>query len=704
MALVPTVRYADDEASNFASFTTPTFAYTPGELLLAAFAYTVVGTPQGGPSISGLLGEWDMVAQVATVPRGVTGDESRRIALWAGRDGSAPVSGDVTFVPDDGGQNARRGQFVIVEWVGAHLDWLVQVLTGATPANSSSQLISLANFQAPSNQAVGFFVTDDAENGVPLQPGSGFASLYEDRVEEQRFLVEHQAGDRTVDASVAANYRWAGIALEMRDDAAVTVINPTVALPGAGVFTPVNEEVVGITNPDADMPGTGEFSASPAVNVITPVAAGTADMPGAGGLTADAVVNTITVLNPVIDLPGSGEFTTDVSPIRIPSGTIRFAGSGTLTVDADGPPPTVARGNEPFSGILGCGAWRAFIQTRGGKSMLAELPWSSVSLQRTLNGFARADVTVNAAGGRAWEQCVAAFQELRTWEHELALYCDGTLAFVGPIVEPRFPLGNVGTVGIGAMDGFILLERRTILQNIAGERDLSDYFQAFFYAAMDLDNSFGLTLITNPTGIKDERNFEAEDRLRVGDEMRRLAQSGLDFTVVGRTVLAGPPDSIAPGTLLIVWDQSVDSGVLLERGSAQATHVFVTGQPPGSFAQTISAEASEPSHPAGVLHQVYNQPRIQDLPGAVSAANVRLNAVLEPPRVIEVRLAERAPFTFDELVPGARADVRLSFTGRLVRQELRLTEVRASVQANPDGVSQTVDIVLGPLAGDPDAG
>lgn len=354
-----------------------------------------------------------------------------------------------------------------------------------------------------------------------------------------------------------------------------------------------------------------------------------------------------------------------------------------------------------MSNLLGCGTYRVILHARDDLSRpLAVLDFTSLEWGRVVDDTSEARVTVGAEGC-----CDEPVRSLRPWATTMALYrsADGgprTRVFSGPLVSVKpGPGGQVFT----ARDCSAWLDRRLVhTDQIHAAADLADIFQALFDDAMDPDPVPDFTLTISPTGVDGDREILAEQHAMAGDEMRELANTGLDWTVVDRVMLAGGDEVPTPPIATLI-DQhfAVLPEVELD-GLQQANHWIVQGSGGGAEGDEVFGESTATPGPEGLLEQVASEPTILDSPSADVAAQTRAAASAQTPLLVSGgQLLADAPLPIELAVPGARVRMALQETCIPVLDIRRLVSLKVSADAEGGEQVSVEWSPLGTAAGDP---
>lgn len=335
---------------------------------------------------------------------------------------------------------------------------------------------------------------------------------------------------------------------------------------------------------------------------------------------------------------------------------------------------------------LGCGSWSAFIQCRGGGELLP-LPFSTLDCGRRLDDMSDASLTLNQTTLRNFSpavqaKCCGLLSEIEAWSHELALWRDGDPSsseptWVGPIVKPRF---GVASVTLTARDLFQWFERRLLERDrVFTATDLADIFEQYAVDALHRDPSPNIDLNTiSATGVTGDREVQIVAGRRAADEMRELARSGLDFTMIGRAMVAGGTE-VPTADLGVLFTDHFDEHDLTEDGLQTETESVVIGSPLGTTSGPIRAVSGGVDVTRGLVQNVSSESTIKDETSAQALADSRQALFGTSPKFFTARLLPVAPVGYEELIPGAVADLRVQLMCRTLEGAHRLMDVKTQV-------------------------
>lgn len=331
--------------------------------------------------------------------------------------------------------------------------------------------------------------------------------------------------------------------------------------------------------------------------------------------------------------------------------------------------------------VLGCGNYEVVVLTRGGRGLVAILPWTQIAWGRVLDDTSEASVS-GLVGQDA--SCCAALNTIRPWRHEIGILRDNVLIWVGPVIQIQTPPGGFQ---ITARDLSAWWDHRLIHEtHIFAEEDLASIFQTLFEDAMAPDPSPGIILNATFSGISGTKRILTTQHQIAGPTLRDLSNTGIDWTAIGRTVLAGglviPTDAI--GTF--VDEHFATPPTPIFSGEQQANAPTVRGAGGGASGDRIYATADDFASIVadGLLESVESVSTITDYPSAVQAAGTQLALRKTVAQVEGCELAPTAPFTLDTLVPGALCHLSLTETCIPVSGVFRLKAVQGNVGADHD--------------------
>lgn len=351
----------------------------------------------------------------------------------------------------------------------------------------------------------------------------------------------------------------------------------------------------------------------------------------------------------------------------------------------------------PVRQSIGCGSYDVYILTRGGGQLVAAFPWTQLAWARVLDDTSEGSAT--ATGYPA--SCCSDLSQVRPWQHELAIYRDGSLVWVGPIWEPKSP--PPFTFSIAARDLTSWWDHRLIHNDLLYDipTDLATIFQDISDDAMAPDPSPGLTVATTPTGVTAVLDILAVQHAMAGPKLRDIANIGIDWTTVGRDVIAGGAEIPTSSIGTFYDDHFATPPTPRLDGSVQANAWLVRGSGGGAAGDTIFGMATaDPSiiDRDGLLESVDTVSTLQDNLSAQAAAQSRAALTSEVILVENCVLAPSAPFPIEVLIPGALCELALEQTCIPVFGPYRLYKVEGDAQAGgASGTDETITLTFQPV-------
>ncbi|WP_316959586.1 hypothetical protein [Streptomyces sp. TRM68367] len=311
---------------------------------------------------------------------------------------------------------------------------------------------------------------------------------------------------------------------------------------------------------------------------------------------------------------------------------------------------------------------------------------TSVEWTRVLDEVSTAHVVINPDA-----DCCAQLGNVRTWRHKLVIARDGVTVWEGPIIQAEWSFGQVE---LFASDVLAWLDRRVPHRSIVfGGSDLTDIANWLIQDGFAPDDPGHTVQILGRSGVEGGRQY-TEDIGQTGDHLRDLADTGLDYTAVGSTIVLMPEDwSANVGTLT---DADLPEGLIVaEDGSALATRYIVHGDEDSGI-KGVSGGV-DPYY--GLLERSVEETSVTTSASAEAAARSRRAANYPVPVFLSsdrVTLSPEAAVNVAKLVPGWCIDVATAVTCRPITQRLKI----AGLKVSEDGDGESVQVTLAPLSSD----
>lgn len=355
-----------------------------------------------------------------------------------------------------------------------------------------------------------------------------------------------------------------------------------------------------------------------------------------------------------------------------------------------GPRPTPERA---IGSVLGCGIWTAKLFTRGGATLLGEILFTQLAGERVRTSTP-AQASVNVPGAR----CDAQVRSCRPWQHELHLYRSGVREFLGPVRRVEFD--EQGDAVIRASDPTGWLTKAPLRETLSFHADAAEIYAAL--ADHGMPKSVGLEIVWGPVGVTLDRVYYATAAKLIGPLLDDLARSGVQATVIGRTLYIGSAIPVTRRPIRLLDSHFMGHPAVALDGDSQVNTLFVAG---GSSSETLDPllvtltdEASIATF--DVLAGIDRDATIGTEDQARARGADELARAAQTPVVFAGgQLDASAPVVFDELIPGTQTGVTLSESPAPVADTFDL--VRVPYSASP--TSETVSIEVQPLGAVSDA-
>lgn len=367
---------------------------------------------------------------------------------------------------------------------------------------------------------------------------------------------------------------------------------------------------------------------------------------------------------------------------------------------------------------LGTAEYDVYFKSRGGQYFICRARnLTALSWSRRMNDVSTASVTIalNTLDDEFCD-CIA---QINPWEHELAVYRNGVEVWVGPVVNGSIDLAGL-TATYEANDLSTWFDHRWVelrdTDTEFEEADISDVYDwlirhAYYKEPWNMD--WDIPRVQIPI----DRIYTAADAserwggsfLNVGEEMRALANSGIDSTVVRRTLIGGDLQTASVPTQILIDQHWAVLPTIEIVGTSMATEVGVGGGNGGYYGWYDDqiwidrSDTDEYGQQFGLLQSFFTAPELDEeettkSPNAITQQAHGLRELKKRPFVYMKggSLAPSAPLTIDSLIPGAVYAVKLTNTCRVVEETYRLYQV--DVQYSLAG--ESVSLELTPLGAD----
>lgn len=322
----------------------------------------------------------------------------------------------------------------------------------------------------------------------------------------------------------------------------------------------------------------------------------------------------------------------------------------------------------------GCGTHQSRIVDRSGATVAEADVLTEVEWTRELDEFSSARVVINPSG-----DCCDHLQRVEPWRHELHVFRDGQPVWNGPVIQPEW---RAGQIEIFAADVLAWLDRRVPHRSQTfGDSDLTDIAAWLIEDAFEPDDPGHEVYVVGPSRVTGGRAYTMNVG-QTGDHLRDLAETGLDYTAVGRTIILLPEDYTGSVGRLTDADFPEDL-VVGQDGSNLITRWVVAGDEESG----VMGEAGGVDEYYGLLERYEEQTSIKTVGSAIAAARTKLRASTPAPVFVDtqqVTISPDAAVDVAKLVPGWCLDVTTEATCRVVTQRMKIVGVKVSEDGGTD--------------------
>lgn len=313
---------------------------------------------------------------------------------------------------------------------------------------------------------------------------------------------------------------------------------------------------------------------------------------------------------------------------------------------------------------VGCATHSYTITDRDGGLVAASGVLTSVAYNRLLNDTSTARIFIGSSG----EDCCGDLGAIRSWRHWLNIYRDEDLMWSGPILSVEWTFDQVVVL---ATDLLGLLDRRVPHSNMTfAGTDLAVIASELITDGLAPDDPGHEITIVAPSGVPGDRTYET-DIGQTADHLRDLADTGIDFTVIGNRFIILPDEFCEVVGRLA--DEDLPEGLTIaEDGASLVTRQIVAGSEDGD----VIGSAGGVNDYYGLLELYTEQTTITTDASATASAQAKLAASATVPVFIDtqnVTLAPTANVAVSLLVPGWCLDITSDSTCRRITQRLKIT-------------------------------
>lgn len=367
----------------------------------------------------------------------------------------------------------------------------------------------------------------------------------------------------------------------------------------------------------------------------------------------------------------------------------------------------------PGRGRLGCGQNVPYLSWKCGTPRFCPLPATTdLTWDRHLNNISEAQVVIPLSGN-ADDTCCDCLGDVEPWCHELHIARDGKDVWLGPVTEVIYEFNQVTIKALDLL-GWTTVRVPPCAINFTanpdpkahdcgfaprGPADLTTIAGAILDYAFTEDDPCLLQYVSpTPTGRVEPRFFPAFTDTSF-TQLDNLSQTGVNYTVVGRTTIIGSQAPPAAPIATLMDSHILGAVQLTKTGLLQANRWYVPfkdDDPPGpGMAEDVVRYC------AGLIERMTAaHDEITQLADAIATAQDLVNATPHgmSPRLLEIpagsRLSPEAPWPIEAMIPGVRVDVGVTRLCVDATQPFLLTGMSVRQAGVTD---EEVTLTLGPL-------
>ncbi len=327
---------------------------------------------------------------------------------------------------------------------------------------------------------------------------------------------------------------------------------------------------------------------------------------------------------------------------------------------------------------LGCGNYEYAIKSRCGTFHLLGFDTAQTNWSRTLNGVSTAKCQIPAPTG-----CGRDLGRIRPWGHELWIYRNGAVVWVGPVTNVSW---EGATCTIEAADLMHWASVREIHKNVdftgVCAKEASEVFtelctEGFAYEPICL------TLDVGPVGSMAEMFFKAGEHKTLLSQVNELSRGLVDWTVYCRRLIGGSRLGRFVGRLSD--NDFTSTPAIAQRASDTATRVTVIGE-----SNLVVGQVGAVDTFYGLVERTFKLPNLKDAAAAQAAAQRIWDEMHYPPVECDdnwaTDLMPTSPCRIEDLVPGNLFAILLTSGYRDVDTMMRMTRLEVAVDEGAESV------------------
>jgi hypothetical protein len=348
---------------------------------------------------------------------------------------------------------------------------------------------------------------------------------------------------------------------------------------------------------------------------------------------------------------------------------------------------------------IGIGEYEVAVYGRGGAQRVARLDRvDSLSFTRRLDDTGECSVTCVS---EEWADLI------HPWQHEIHIFRSGSLVWCGPVRDKSYVPEN-GQVKITARDLFSWFDFRVPHDELDFvDEDMANVFVAIMESALKPDKSPNIVIDKTPANIPTDFYHDPELPKIAATMLRDLADSGVDFTTINRTIYVRNEemDKESIGTL---YSKHFATFPEIKESGEMATLLLLTGAGGDFHSQPDAVDTREANSataaiavgkwdkdPFGLLETIVDATSLfdaEDKTALEKSAKSRYELLRYPRLYLDsVTLHKSAPVAMSSLIPGRRLTLSMDIGSIPLITEYRIQSVEVSVS---NTAAETISLTL----------
>jgi hypothetical protein len=359
---------------------------------------------------------------------------------------------------------------------------------------------------------------------------------------------------------------------------------------------------------------------------------------------------------------------------------------------------------------MACELHTAFLHDRGGLTRIGEIAgMTSISWERVGDDISFCDITLTNPS----KECADLLEQMEPARHEVVVFRGNARVWEGPLTLVTY---KQESVSIQARD--VMHYAYRLAQSRAYDNRYPNVDTVVNRAYLELSVELARREVEDPPinvlpylrkislagDARTTRNTTQYQKTVFDDVDDMAANSGMDYTVVGRSIIIHDTDTVLGQTAPMMESDFIGDVLVTVYGMEMGTYAVVTGAD-GAWGES---GGTDPYYGRWeIVDDAYDEEEGSDKPTQAelnSQANRNLSGRIPTP--IEVRIPDGSQLRpgsalqIEDLVPGVLVPLRATLTARTFSQMQKLRKIKVS----EDGTGEKIELTLVPAPKDPHFG